>query len=135
MGVFGKIVLVFSLVGQWVWAEGAPAAAQASPVAQGREGITPFIPLIMIFGVFYFLILRPQQKRQKEQHQFIRDLKRGDMVVTQAGIIGTIKTVGDKFVTLEVDQGVSLKILKSQILESAAKLKEDKNTSEKEATT
>jgi preprotein translocase subunit YajC len=57
------------------------------------------------------------------------------MVVTQAGIIGTIKTVGDKFVTLEVDQGVSLKILKSQVLENAAKLKDDKTTSEKEATT
>ena len=57
------------------------------------------------------------------------------MVVTQSGIIGTIKTVGEKFISLEVDQGVSLKILKSQILESAANLKEDKNNISKEATT
>ena len=132
MVFFGKVAIAVSLLTQLVFAEGAPASPGT---ASGREGVTPFIPLIMIFGVFYFLILRPQQKRQKEQQRFITELKRGDMVVTQAGIIGTIKTVGDKFVTLEVDQGVSLKILKSQILENAAKLKDDKTTSEKEATT
>jgi len=132
MGVFGQSILGLFLMSANLFAEGAPTAAPAGP---GREGITPFIPLIMIFGVFYFLILRPQQKRQKEQQQFIQNLKRGDMVVTQAGIIGTIKTVGEKFVTLEVDQNVSLKILKSQVLESASKLKEEKSTTEKEATT
>lgn len=132
MGVTGKLLLALSLLTKLVLAEGAPAATPSIP---GREGLTPFIPLILIFGVFYFLILRPQQKRQKDQQRFITELKRGDMVVTQAGIIGTIKTVGDKFVTLEVDQGVSLKILKSQILESAANLKDDKNSSQKEATT
>lgn len=132
MGVFGKTVLGLVIITSQLFAEGTPAGAPTTP---GREGITPFIPLIMIFGVFYFLILRPQQKRQKEQQQFIQNLKRGDMVVTQAGIIGTIKTVGDKFVTLEVDQNVSLKILRSQILESASKLKDEKSTTEKEATT
>jgi preprotein translocase subunit YajC len=129
MGVSGKLFLAFLLSAQVLLAEGTPAAAP------GREGITPFIPLIMIFGVFYFLILRPQQKRQKDQQRFITELKRGDMVVTQSGIIGTIKTVGEKFVTLEIDQGVSLKILKSTILESAANLKDEKNSSQKEATT
>jgi preprotein translocase subunit YajC len=133
MGVTGKWLVASVLLTQWAFAEGSPSAAQ--PGMPGREGITPFIPLILIFGVFYFLILRPQQKRQKDQQRFITELKRGDMVVTQAGIIGTIKTVGDKFVTLEVDQGVSLKILKSQILESAANLKDEKNSSQKEATT
>jgi len=132
MGVFGKWALLFSVLANVLFAEGAPTAVPGTP---GREGITPFIPLILIFGVFYFLILRPQQKRQKDQQRFIAELKRGDMVVTQSGIIGTIKTVGDKFVTLEIDQGVSLKILRSQILESAASLKEDKNSSQKEATT
>ena len=132
MGVFGKTVLGLFIFTSQLFAEGTPVGAPTTP---GREGVTPFIPLIMIFGVFYFLILRPQQKRQKEQQQFIQNLKRGDMVVTQAGIIGTIKTVGDKFVTLEVDQNVSLKILRSQILESASKLKDEKSTTEKEATT
>lgn len=132
MGVFGKLLVASTFLTQLLLGEGSPAAAPAVP---GREGLTPFIPLIMIFGVFYFLILRPQQKRQKDQLRFINELKRGDMVVTQSGIIGTIKTVGEKFVTLEVDQGVSLKILKSQILESAANLKDEKNSSQKEATT
>lgn len=132
MGVFGRTIVGLFLITGQLFAEGTPAIAPTTP---GREGITPFIPLIMIFGVFYFLILRPQQKRQKEQQQFIQNLKRGDMVVTQAGIIGTIKSVGEKFVTLEVDQNVSLKILRSQILESASKLKDEKSTTEKEATT
>lgn len=99
-----------------------------------REGVTPFIPLLLIFGVFYFLILRPQQKKQKEQLKFISELKRGDMVITQAGIIGTVKTVSDKFVTLEVDDNVHLKILKNQISESATTLKESKTATTKEVT-
>lgn len=124
--------LAVSFMSNLLLAEGAPTPAPTGP---GREGVTPFLPLILIFGVFYFLILRPQQKRQKDQQRFIAELKKGDMVVTQSGIIGTVKTVGDKFVNLEIDQGVSLKILKSQILESAASLKDDKNSSQKEATT
>jgi len=108
------------------------ADGAATPTA--REGITPFIPLLLIFGVFYFLILRPQQKKQKEQLKFITELKRGDMVITQSGIIGTIKTVSEKFVTMEVDDNVNLKILKSQIAESAASLKDSKAVVGKEAT-
>lgn len=132
MGISSLLFLVGTLLTNLVLAESAPAAA---PMGAGREGVTPFIPLILIFGVFYFLILRPQQKRQTEQKRFLAELKKGDMVVTQSGIIGTVKTVSDKFVNLEIDQGVSLKILKSQILESAASLKDDKNSSQKEATT
>ena len=132
MGISSVLFLVGTLLTNLVLAESAPAAG---PMGAGREGVTPFIPLILIFGVFYFLILRPQQKRQTEQKRFLAELKKGDMVVTQSGIIGTVKTVSDKFVNLEIDQGVSLKILKSQILESAASLKDDKNSSQKEATT
>jgi len=113
-----KFVVIGSVLTQIASAE----AAAPTP----RDGVTPFIPLILIFGVFYFLILRPQQKKQKEQVKFISELKRGDRVVTQSGIIGTIKTVNDTFVNLEVDENVHLKILKNQILESAASLKEAK---------
>lgn len=111
------------------------ALAEAQPAAPGfKEGLSPFIPLIMIFGVFYFLILRPQQRKQKEQQKFLGELKRGDMVVTTSGIVGTIRTVSDKFVTLEVDEGVCLKMLRGQILESAANLKDEKSAAGKEAT-
>jgi len=120
------VSLLLSLLSSFALAD-APAAAP-------RDGVTPFIPLLMIFGVFYFLILRPQQKKQKEQLKFISELKRGDMVITQAGIIGTIKTVSDKFVTIEVDDNVHLKILKSQIAESATTLKESKTATTKEVT-
>ena len=110
-------------------AEAAPAAARPN------EGLTPFIPLLLIFAVFYFMILRPQQRKQKEHQKFLTELKRGDMVITQSGIIGTVKTVSDRFVTLEVDENVNLKILKSQVLESAASWKEAKAVgSTKEAT-
>lgn len=112
----------------------SPLGLADAAVPTPREGVTPFIPLLLIFGVFYFLILRPQQKKQKEQLKFISELKRGDMVITQAGIIGTVKTVSDKFVTLEVDDNVHLKILKNQISESATTLKESKTATTKEVT-
>lgn len=104
------------LLPQLAWAEG---------VGDPRQGLSPFIPLILIFGIFYFLILRPQQKKMKLQQQFLTELKKGDMVITNAGIIGTIRTLSEKFVTLEVDEGVCLKIVRSQVLESANTLKDD----------
>ncbi len=115
------------LVTNFALADGAPAQAGA------QAGIAPFIPLLMIFAVFYFLILRPQTKKQKEQQKFLKEMKRGDMVVTSSGIIGTIRNVSDKFVTLEVDENVTLKILKGQILESATSLKDEKVAQTKEA--
>jgi preprotein translocase subunit YajC len=115
-----KLVTLFlSSLGTLALAE-APAAAQA-PV----NPVSPFIPLLIIFAIFYFLILRPQQKKAKEQSRFINELKKGDLVVTSSGIVGTVKTVTDRFVSLEIDQGIHLKILKSHILESAASLKEN----------
>lgn len=122
------IALVLSSITTLALAD-APAATPGF-----KEGLSPFIPLIMIFGVFYFLILRPQQRKQKEQARFLSELKRGDMVVTTSGIVGTIRTVSDKFVTLEVDEGVCLKILRGQVLESAANLKDEKAAAGKEAT-
>jgi preprotein translocase subunit YajC len=103
------------------WAD-APAAAPA----MARDGLSPFIPMILIFVVLYFMMIRPQQKRAKQHQEFVTNLKRGDLVVTNGGIIGTIKTVSDRFVTLEVDNNVHLKMLRSQIAESASALnKED----------
>ena len=97
------------------------AFAEAAP-AGPAGGFTPMIPLVLMFGVLYFLVIRPQQKKQKEHQHFLTELKKGDMVVTQAGIIGTIRTLSERFVTLEVDDGVCLKMLRGQIAESAANL-------------
>lgn len=101
------------------------AVAEAAPGAQG--GVAPFIPLLLIFAIFYFLILRPQQKKAKEHQKFLSEMKRGDMVITNAGIIGTIRTLSEKFVTLEVDDNVCLKILRSQIAENAQNLNKEES--------
>ncbi len=104
----------------------AVAAADA-PKAGPAGGFGPMVPLILIFGVFYFLVLRPQQKKQKDHELFLKELKRGDMIVTSSGIIGTVKTLSDRFVTVEVDDGVCLKILRTAISENAASLKQEPN--------
>lgn len=96
-------------------------ANQSTP----QQGLTPFIPLLMIFGIFYFLVIRPQQRKAKHQQKYLSELKRGDLVITSGGIIGTIRNLNEKFVTLEIDEGVCLKILRSQISEGASTLKEE----------
>ena len=91
----------------------AMAQAAAGKTAPGFfEQIMPFL---FIFLVFFFLIIRPQQKRAKKQKEFLSHLKRGDSVLTSGGIFGTIEGLTDKFVTLEVSDGVQLRILRSQI--------------------
>ena len=107
------------LAAQSAFAESAPAAHAPNPFVQ-------MAPLLIIFFIFYFLVIRPQQKRQRLQQDFLKDLKRGDMVITNSGIIGTIKTVSEKLVTLEIDNGVCMKVLRQQILESANSLKDVK---------
>ncbi len=112
-----KLMFTALLTATAAFAEGAPASA--------APGASQFIPLILIFGIIYFLIIRPQQKKTKLHAQFLTELKRGDMVVTNAGIIGTIKILSERFVTLEVDEGVCLKMLRNQVLESANNLKDE----------
>ncbi len=91
-------------------------------VSSGNAGMPPqpsplmsLAPLAVMMAVIYFLIIRPQQKKVKEHQQALEKLKHGDEVVTQGGIFGTITNISDKVVTLEVDKGVKLKVLKSQV--------------------
>lgn len=120
-----KAMLVSFFVSAAALAETAPAAA-APGFLGGPNGMSPLIPLMVIFGIFYFLMIRPQQRKMKEQQKFLTDLKKGDMVVTNSGIVGLVKQLSDKIITLEIDEGVNLKILRSQIMESANSLKEQK---------
>ncbi len=87
-----------------------------------------FLPFAFIFAVFYFLIIRPQGRRLKEHEKFVTELKRGDAIVTNSGILGVIDGMTDAVVTLDVGNGIRLKVLRKQIagtqqssLESAAK--------------
>lgn len=81
-----------------------------------------FVPFIFIFVVFYFLIIRPQGRRQKEHQSFLTALKRGDEVVTNSGILGRIEGLTDQYVTLEVADGVRIKMLRTQVAGSSKAL-------------
>jgi preprotein translocase subunit YajC len=93
----------------------APASASAAPAPQQPGMLGMAVPFLIMLGVMYFLMIRPQQKRMKEHQSLMSSLQNGDEVVTSAGIIGTIAGMSDKVVTLEVSKNVQLKILKSQV--------------------
>ncbi len=87
------------------WITAAYAMGTSGQAAQGREGaLASFIPLILMFAVFYFLLIRPQQKRAKEHKQLLSQLKRGDKVVTAGGIFGTVVEVQDDKLVLDLGE-------------------------------
>ena len=86
-------------------------AAAAAP----ENGIMNFLPLIALIAVFYFLILRPQSKRAKEQKAMIAALQRGDEVATVGGEIGTVSKVYEQYVGVEVAENLEVKVQKSAI--------------------
>jgi len=91
------------------------AYAQAADGA-GAAGLMSFLPLILIFVVFYFLLIRPQQKKLKEHKGMLEALRRGDRVVTGGGIIGTITKVGaDDELVVEIAEGVRVRVLRSTV--------------------
>lgn len=83
--------------------------------ATGQNQLLGFLPLIVIFVLFYFLLIRPQQKKQKEHRQMVEALATGDEVVTGGGVLGKVTAVGDQFVTIEVADGVAVKVQKHTI--------------------
>ena len=91
------------------------AYAQAGAPAQPGILEQVIIPFGFVFLIFYFLIIRPQGKRQKQHLEFVGGLKRGDEVLTASGIFGRIEGITEKFVTLEISEGVRIKLLKTQI--------------------
>jgi preprotein translocase subunit YajC len=74
-----------------------------------------FLPLILLFVVFYFLLIRPQQKKAKQQKQFIENLKKGDEVVTSGGLYGKITGLTDTTVTIEIAEKVRVKVAKNAV--------------------
>ncbi len=73
------------------------------------------LPFLLMFGILYFLIIRPQQKRVKKHQTVLSTLKQGDEVVTASGILGTIRGLTEKVITLEIAENVKIKILKNQV--------------------
>ena len=90
-------------------------AQTAAGVAPAGSSLLGYLPLILVFVIFYFMVLRPQTKRYKEHMALLQNLKRGNYVVTSGGLVGQITHVGDTLVTLEVSSGVEVKVSKPSV--------------------
>ena len=102
------------------------AFAQAAGAAAKPSVIEQFMPFIFIFIIFYIFLIRPQQKKAKVHQDFVGALKKGDSILTNGGILGTIEGLTDQFVTLEVSDGVRLRVLRSQISSPLKSVVEEK---------
>ncbi|ACM21793.1 preprotein translocase, YajC subunit [Geotalea daltonii FRC-32] len=101
------------------FAMGTPAGGQAA--GGGQSALMNLVPLIFMFAIFYFLLIRPQQKKAKEHRTLLDSLKKGDQVITAGGMHGKVTAIDENVVTLEVATGVNVKINKGFI----ASLKKD----------
>ncbi len=99
----------------------AYAMAGATGDAQGGGGLLTILPLILMFGIFYVLLIRPQQKKAKEHRGFLENLKRGDKVVTTGGLHGEITGMTDQTVTLEIADKIRVKVGRGYIAAFAPK--------------
>lgn len=100
--------------------------------AGGQEMLSSFLPLILIFVVFYFLLIRPQQKRMKAHKEMLGQLRRGDKVVTSGGIIGTVSKVDSETeVVLEIAEGVRVRVVRGTIQEIITKTEPVAGTKDK----
>ncbi|MDH4099919.1 MAG: preprotein translocase subunit YajC [Nitrospirota bacterium] len=98
-----------------LFASVAYAAGEAAPAAPAGGAIMSFLPLAIIFAIFYFLLIRPQQKKQKEHKELLTNLKVGDRVISNSGIYGSIVKLSEKNITLQIADGVKVKIVRSAI--------------------
>ena len=102
-----------------------PAFAQGGPFGLSGDTnsmIMQFMPLILIVGIVYFLILRPQQRRLKQHQEMVKALRRGDSVVTNGGLVGKVtKVVDDDQVEVEIADGVRVRQMRSMVSEVRAK--------------
>ncbi|MBP7587715.1 MAG: preprotein translocase subunit YajC [Thermoanaerobaculia bacterium] len=83
--------------------------------AQTQSPLVSLVPIFLVFGIFYFLLLAPMRKRQKALQKVVEGLKRGDKVVTNGGLIGEIAAVEDRVVHLKLGENVKVRVLKSAI--------------------
>jgi len=97
----------------------AYAMGMGSQGAGGGQGssIYTFLPLILLFAVFYFLLIKPQQNKAKQHKAFTENLKKGDTVVTSGGLYGKITGITDQAITLEIAEKVRVKVSKSAVVD------------------
>jgi len=93
-----------------------PAFAQGSSIMGGDSLLVTMLPFVLIFVIMYFLILRPQQKRVKEHTELVKNLRRGDTVVTSGGLVGKVtKVVDDEQIEVEIADGVRIRQMRQMI--------------------
>ena len=97
------------------YAQTAPAATGASDSPFG--GIGSMLPLILMFVVLYFIMIRPQMKRQKEHKAMIEALAKGDEIVTAGGMLGRVSKMGENYLHIEVSQGVEVQVQRSSVVQ------------------
>ena len=91
------------------------AYAQTAGASGAAGGLMSFLPIILMFVVLYFLMIRPQMKRQKEQKAMIDALGKGDEVVSAGGVVGRVTKVGDAYITIEVAEGTEIIMQKAAV--------------------
>ncbi len=105
LGLIGGLLTSIVFIGGCIPAE-----------AEGETSIWPMlIFVVLLFGLMYFVMIRPQRKRQKEHKQLIEDLNRGDRVVTAGGIYGTIESISEDNVTIKVESGATMRVAKGSV--------------------
>jgi preprotein translocase subunit YajC len=86
-----------------------------SKAGQGASGIASLIPIILMFVIFYFLLIRPQQKKAKEHREMVGQLKKGDRIITSGGLHGRVTAVSDTTMTVEIADKVRVKIARGNV--------------------
>jgi len=89
--------------------------AKAAPAGAANGGLSMIIMMVVLFGLMYFMMIRPQMKRQKEQRAMLSALAKGDEVVSNGGIAGRIEEVGETFLTVEIAPNVKVKLQKGSV--------------------
>jgi preprotein translocase subunit YajC len=105
LGLFGALLITLASLTGCVPPEGA----------EGGFDWTIIVFLVVIFGIFYLLLIRPQRKRQKEHQQLITELKRGDRVITAGGIYGVIENLSEDSVVIKVESGTTMRVARNSI--------------------
>ncbi len=99
-----------------------PAFAQTAPAAGGVDMFLQFVPFVLIFVIMYVLIIRPQQKRAKAHQEMIKNVRRGDQIVTTGGLIGKVnKVVDDGEIEVEIAEGVRVRVARGMLAEVRSK--------------
>jgi len=106
-------LIVALLIGLALVAGCAPAEPGAG---EGTSSIYMIVFLVLIFGMLYFLMIRPQRKRQKEHNELMQQLRKGDKIVTAGGIYGVIESVSEDSVVMKVESGATLRVARSSIV-------------------